>query len=332
MENSGQSVLLTGASGFVGGRLTYALDREGYRVKCLVRSESRLRVHGALEHAAEVVTGDLLEPETLVLAMEGVQVSYYLVHSMGGFDIGKAKEFADRDAAAARNFREAAEAARVRRIIYLGGLGDSRESGPDESESALSEHLASRLQVGRILGEGEIPVTILRAAVIIGAGGASFEMIRHIVERMPVIFCPREIDTRCQPISVANVIDYLMGCLADERTAGLTMDIGGPDVITYRGLMELYARVRGLKRAIIRTPGLSPDTYGRLVEMIAPVPAGIVSLLLAGMSNEVLCRDSIIRDLIPIKLQAMSEAICEALVEEEKGPGSLPSRQACFLD
>lgn len=325
MDNKKQNVLLTGASGFIGGRLLYALDREGYRVRCLVRSASRLDINLELTQALEVVTGDMLRPETLPVAMEGIDLAYYMVHSMGGANPKKAKDFAERDRSAAENFRRAADAAGVKRIIYLGGLGASESAG-------LSEHLSSRREVGIILGQGQLQITVLQAAVIIGAGGASFEMIRHIVERLRIMFCPKEIETRCQPIAVTNVVDYLLGCLREPRTAGQTLDIGGPEVMTYRRLMEIYARVRGLKRNIIRVPGLSPNVYGRLVEMITPVPAGIVSLLLAGLNNEVVCHDTRIRELIPVKLLSMNEAICEALVEEEKGPGSLPSRQSCFLE
>lgn len=324
MDSDKPKVLLTGATGFIGGRLLHALDREGYRVRCLVRSRARLKVSPELTREPDVAVGDMFVPQTLPAAMEGIEVAYYLVHSMGDADSKKAKGFAERDRTAAENFRRAADAAGVNRIIYLGGLG--------ETGGRLSEHLSSRREVGAILGQGQVDVTVLQAAVIIGAGGASFEMIRHIVERLRLMLCPREIETRCQPIAVTNVVDYLLGCLKEPRTAGQTLDIGGPEVMTYRRLMEIYARVRGLKRTIIKMPGLSPAIYGHLVEMIAPVPAGIVSLLLAGLNNEVVCHDTGIRELIPLRLMTMNEAICEALVEEEKGPGSLPSQQSCFLE
>ncbi|MFA5802565.1 MAG: NAD(P)H-binding protein [Thermoleophilia bacterium] len=323
MNSEKPSVLLTGATGFIGGRLLYRLDHEGYRVRSLVRSRAKLKIHGQLDQAMEVVTGDLLDASTLPGTMEGIDTAYYLVHSMGGRDEKQAKKFVESDSAAAANFLQAAEAAGVNRIIYLGGLG--------ESEGGLSEHLSSRREVGDILKSGSIDTTVLQAAVIIGAGGASFEMIRHLVERLPLIMCPKEINTRCQPIAVANVIDYLIGCLKEPATRGLTLDIGGPEVMTYRKLMEIYARVRGLKRSIIETPGLSPDLYGHLVELIAPLPAGLVSLLLAGLNNEVVCHENKIRELVPVELLTMNQAICEALVEEEKGPGRLPSQQACFL-
>jgi len=198
------SVLLTGVTGFIGGRLLYALDQEGVRVRSLVRSKTKIKINGMLNNVMEVVTGDLLDSASLPPAMEGIETAYYLVHSMGGRNERQARNFAESDNAAARNFLSAAEAAGVNRIIYLGGLG--------ESEEGLSKHLASRREVGDILKSGSIDVTVLQAAVIIGAGGASFEMIRHLVERLPVIMCPKEINTRCQPIAVANVIEYLVGC------------------------------------------------------------------------------------------------------------------------
>lgn len=324
MNDEKPSVLLTGVTGFIGGRLLYALDQEGFRVRSLVRSKTKIKINGMLNNVMEVVTGDLLDSASLPPAMEGIETAYYLVHSMGGRNERQARNFAESDNAAARNFLSAAEAAGVNRIIYLGGLG--------ESEEGLSKHLASRREVGDILKSGSIDVTVLQAAVIIGAGGASFEMIRHLVERLPVIMCPKEINTRCQPIAVANVIEYLVGCLKEPATRDRTLDIGGPEVLTYRNLIEIYAEVRRLKRTIIRTLGLSPDLYGKFIEMISPVPAGLVSLLLAGMKNEVVCHDDVIRELIPVKLLTMNEAICEALVDEDKGPGRLPSQQACFLE
>ncbi|MHB1390955.1 MAG: NAD(P)H-binding protein [Thermoleophilia bacterium] len=324
--NSGKpEVLLTGATGFIGGRMLLALDREDYPVRCLVRSQARLKPDPRLTREPGVAVGDVFIPETLAPAMAGIETAFYLVHSMGDADPKKAREFAERDRTAAENFRRAADDAGVKRIIYLGGLGETGEAG-------LSEHLSSRREVGAILRQGQVAVTVLQAAVIIGAGGASFEMVRHIVERLPLLLCPREIETKCEPIAVTNVVDYLLGCLKEPRTAGQTLDIGGPEVMTYRRLMEIYARVRGLKRTIIEMPGLSTAVYGRLVETISPVPAGIVSLLLAGLSNEVVCHDMGIRELIPLRLMTMNEAICEALVDEEQGPGRLPSRQSCFLE
>jgi uncharacterized protein YbjT (DUF2867 family) len=206
----------------------------------------------------------------------------------------------------------------------MGGLGDVSDE--------LSEHLASRQEVATILGSGSAETTVLRAAVIIGAGGASFEIIRYLVERLPVMICPQWVNTRAQPIAIEDVISYLAGCLSVPETAGRQLDIGGPDICTYRELMEIYARVRGISRTIIDVPLFTPSLSAHWVNLITPVPAGVVYPLIEGLKNEVICRENDIRELIPIKLTSMKDAICNALAEEEGGPGKLPSRQACFLD
>jgi uncharacterized protein YbjT (DUF2867 family) len=205
----------------------------------------------------------------------------------------------------------------------LGGLGETGDK--------LSKHLASRQEVAEILQSGSVETTALRAAVIIGAGGASFEILRYIAERLPVMMCPRWVDTRSQPIAVQDVISYLLGCLKEPATAGLTLDIGGPDIISYREMMLFYARVRGLHRFILTVPVLSPRLSAHWINLITPVPAGVVFPLVEGLKNEVICRDNRIRDLVPIDLMSIGDAICTALVETENGPGQLPSRQACFI-
>jgi uncharacterized protein YbjT (DUF2867 family) len=290
----------------------------------LVRLSEKLVIRQPLNKEPEVCYADLLKYETLPSAMEGVEAAYYLVHSMGGRSIAETKAFADRDRKCAQNFLRAAEEAGIQRIIYLGGLG--------ETGDRLSKHLASRQEVARILQSGSLRTTVLRAAVIIGAGGASFELLRYLVERLPVLMCPRWVNTRSQPIAVENVISYLIGCLQHTVTAGLTLDIGGPDIISYREMMNIYARVRGLRRLIFTVPVLSPRLSAYWINLITPVPEGIVLPLVEGLKNEVICRENRIRDLIPIELVSMQEAICTALAETEKGPGKIPSRQACFID
>jgi len=317
-------VLLTGSTGFIGGRLLYALDGKGFTVRCLVRKGESLRPPRPLQREPAVVYADLLDSDSLPPALEGVSAAYYLVHSMGGRSIKETMAFADRDRRCAENFLGAAEKAGVNRIVYLGGLG--------ETGKGLSEHLSSRQEVARILQSGNVKTTALRAAVIIGAGGASFEIVRSLVDRLPVMLCPRWVDTRSQPIAVENVIDYLVGCLENQATAGLTLDIGGPDIMTYRDLMLLYARVRGLKRWVVTVPVLTPKLSAFWVNLITTVPAGIVYPLIEGLKNEVICRDNRIRDLVPVTLKSMDEALCTALTEVREGPGKLPSRQACFLD
>jgi uncharacterized protein YbjT (DUF2867 family) len=324
MNNPRGKILLTGSTGFIGGRLLYALDQQDYPVRCLVRLSEKLVIRQPLKKEPLVHYADLLKPETLPSAMEGVDAAYYLVHSMGGRSIAETKAFADRDRKCAQNFLRAAEEAGVQRIIYLGGLG--------ETGGRLSKHLASRQEVARILQSGSIRTTVLRAAVVIGAGGASFELLRYLVERLPVLMCPRWVNTRSQPIAVENVISYLVGCLQQTATAGLTLDIGGPDIISYREMMHIYARVRGLRRLIFTVPILSPRLSAYWINLITPVPEGIVFPLVEGLKNEVICRENRIRDLIPIELVSMQEAICAALAETKKGPGKILSRQACFID
>jgi uncharacterized protein YbjT (DUF2867 family) len=316
-------VLLTGATGFIGGRLLQALTEEGFHVRVLVRSKGRLRSPLDNNPGVEVFEGDLLKRESILSAMDGTDAAFYLVHSMGGRNLSEINSFAERDKRAAENFVWAADRVGLARIIYLGGMGEMGDN--------LSEHLVSRQQVGQILSSGKARATILRAANIIGAGGAPFEMLRHLTERLPVMLCPRWIETRAQPIAVQNVIEYLMGCLKSRETAGRSLDIGGPDILSYRELMFIYARARGLRRVVITVPVLTPRLSSYWISLVTPVPAGVAMPLLEGLKNEVVCRDNQIRDLIPTRLIPMEEAICTALVEAAGGPGKLPSVQACFL-
>lgn len=322
IEMSGK-ILVTGATGFVGGRLLHALTARGLKVRSLVRSPEKLREGLLPEEEVEIVKGDLLKAETLDRVLEGIEVAYYMVHSMGGRTIGENKVFAERDRSAAGNFVQAADRAGLQRIIYLGGLGETGDK--------LSKHLASRQEVGEILSSGRAQTTILRAPNIMGAGGAPFEMLRFLVERLPVMVCPRWIETRAQPIDIRDMVDYLLGCLREPATGGLSLDVGGPEILTYRDMMEIYSRVRGLKRLIITVPVLTPRLSTYWVNLVTPVPSGIVNPLVEGLRNEVICRENRIRELIPIKLTSFEQSICNALQEIEKGPGKLISRQSCFL-
>ena len=291
MDSSNARVLLTGATGFIGGRLVPALVERGVAVRCIARSPRKISPQLSDNPLVEPVMGDLLDPDSLSRAMEGIDVAYYLVHSMGGHSIFEFRSFIERDFRAAENFIKAAEKTGLQRVIYLGGLG--------ETGDGLSEHLASRQKVGQILQSGRFETTVLRAANIVGAGGAPFEMLRYLVERLPVMVCPKWIDTRGQPIAVQNVIEYLLGCLLEPATSGLSLDIGGPDVITYRELMLIYARVRGLHRTILTVPVLTPRLSSYWINLMTPVPAGVVMPLVEGLRNEVVCRDNRIHDLIP---------------------------------
>jgi len=293
-------ILLTGASGFIGQRLAKALLDAGADLRCLLRRSA------PLPDGATTAIGDLLEPNTLPAAMEGVDTAYYLVHSMAGGRSG----FEARDRAAAVNFTKAATAAGVRRVIYLGGLGDTSGS--------LSEHLQSRLEVGEILRSGAFATTFLRAAVIFGAGGASFEMIRSLVKHLPIMITPRWVSTKCQPIAVNDVINYLTGCLHEERTAGGTFDIGGPEILTYREMMERFAVIEGRSLLIIPVPVLTPKLSSYWIGFITPIKPSIAMPLIEGLANEVICRDNRIRELLPFRLTPYDEAVRIALAEENE--------------
>jgi uncharacterized protein YbjT (DUF2867 family) len=296
MDNSDRKVLITGATGFIGRLLTQRLLDEGCTVRCMVRREA-----AGIPTGVETVQGDMLQPLTLRPVLEGIDTAYYLVHAMSGGRAG----FERRDREAAGNFVAAADKAGVRRVIYLGGLG---ETGDD-----LSEHLKSRLEVADILKTGRFATTFLRAAIIIGAGGASFEMVRSLVNRLPVMITPRWVTTRCQPIAVDDVIAYLYGCLVDERTAGRTLDIGGPEVLTYKEMMERFGRIEGRNLFILPVPVLTPKLSSYWVGLITPVPPSVSMPLIEGLKNEVVCRENAIRDIIPIRLTPYEEAVRKAL-------------------
>ncbi len=308
-------VLVLGATGFVGSRLVAELRKKGIRLRVLVRNPSKLSTGVTEDADVEAVRGDLLKNEGLREALRGIHSAYYLVHSMGGKSVARNRDFADRDKHAAMNFMAAAEAEGLKRVIYLGGLGERGDK--------LSEHLRSRAEIAEILSSGRPLATILRAAVIIGAGGASFEMLRYLVERLPIMLCPRWIDTRIQPIAIRDVLAYLVGCLLNPETVGKRFDICGPDVLTYREMMHQYAEARGLRRRIIWTvPLMTPLLSAYWVDLITPIPSGIAHPLIEGLKNVVICRDHrLIHDFVPIDTTPYEEAVKIAFSEEKSGPG-----------
>jgi len=268
-------ILVVGASGYIGGRLVPLLQARGHDLALMSRDA---RLLAARYPEARVVTADLLEPSTLPPALEGIEVAYYLAHSMGAGERG----FAERDRQAARNFAQAADRAGVSRIVYLGGLGDD--------SADLSHHLASRHETGAELAAHGVPVTEFRAAVIIGSGSASFEILRHLTERLPVMITPRWVGTRCQPIGIGDVLDYLVGALDHPEVTGI-VEIGGPDILSYGDMMRTYARLRGLRRLMIPVPVLTPRLSSYWVNLVSPVPAGIARPLIEGLRNEVVVRE-----------------------------------------
>ncbi|MDQ0989051.1 SDR family oxidoreductase [Streptomyces sp. V3I7] len=281
--------LVTGATGYIGGRLAPELLDAGHRVRCMVRSPDRLRDHAWAE-AAEVVRGDVTDADSLARALRDVDVAYYLVHSL---NTGKGFERTDRRAA--RLFAEQARAAGVRRIVYLGGL---TPVGVPEEE--LSPHLRSRAEVGRILLESGVPTTVLRAAVVIGSGSASFEMLRYLTERLPVMVTPSWVGTRIQPVAVEDVLRALVGSARMPASVNRAFDIGGPDVLTYREMMLRYAEVAQLPhRLILSVPMLTPRLSALWVGLVTPVPASIARPLTESLRHEVVCREHDIAAYVP---------------------------------
>lgn len=307
-------VLICGATGFVGSRLVPELLKKGIKLRVLIRNREKAYSTLSLEGDLEIFEGDLVSGRGLEQALEGVHSAYYLVHSMGGKSIFKNYEYVERDKLAARNFISVANSSGLKRIIYLGALGDTKDK--------LSEHLRSRAEVADILSSGKPLTTVLRAAIIIGAGGASFEMLRYLVERLPVMVCPKWIDTKIQPIALKDVLAYLIGCLLNPETAGRSFDIGGPEILTYREMMHLYARARGLpKRLILRVPFLTPLLSAYWVDLITPVPSGVAHPLIESMINDVVCRDNSIDQFVQIEKTPFIEAVKIAVSEEKDGPG-----------
>jgi len=268
-------ILIVGSSGYVGGRLVSRLRGRGHDLILMSRDTRSLSERFP---DAQLVTADLLDAASLPPALEGIEVAYYLAHSMGAGEKG----FAERDRQAARNFAKEAARASVARIIFLGGLGDDAVG--------LSKHLASRHDTGAELADHGIPVTEFRAAVVIGSGSASFEMVRNLVERLPVMITPRWVETRCQPIGIRDVLDYLVGALDRPDVTGI-VEIGGPDVLSYGDMMRTYARLRGLRRVMIPVPVLTPRLSSYWVGLVSPIPAGIARPLIEGLRNEVVVRD-----------------------------------------
>jgi uncharacterized protein YbjT (DUF2867 family) len=316
-------VLVIGATGYVGIRLVSQLRKEGWRVRAAARSPEKMKgLPWGGDPEVEPVRADIFDRETLKAACEGCTAAYYLVHSMGSLQ----DDFSHADREGAANMVWAAEQARLDRIIYLGGLG--------EDEETLSEHLRSRDEVGKILQAGSVPATVLRAAMIIGSGSGSFEILRYLVDRLPVMITPRWVNTECQPIPIRNVLTYLTGCLHAKETAGGTFDIGGAEIVTYSRLMRIYAEEAGLpRRLILPVPVLTPRLSSYWIHLVTPVPAALARPLAEGLSNRVVCRDDRIRVHIPQELLGCRQAIRLAVansrrdvVEGEEGDpgGGLP--------
>ncbi|WP_158058186.1 NAD(P)H-binding protein [Halorussus halophilus] len=311
-------VLVTGATGFVGGHLVPALLDAGHDVVALVRDAERYDAPDGVE----VVEADLLERETLAGIFDGsssggarrtssdersesagIDAAYYLVHSMQ-----TGPDFAERDRLAARNFVAAARDSGLKRVVYLGGLG--------ETGHGLSEHLKSRREVEAILADGDFEVTTLRAAIVIGAGSASFRMVRELAEKLPVMVTPRWVHTECQPIAVRDVVAYLVGVLDVPETAGETYEIGGPEVLTYAEMLDRTGELMDRDPVVVPVPVLSPQLSAYWVDLVTDVPKSVAHPLINGLKNPVVADDAPIRELLPVELTPFEEAVERALAGE----------------
>jgi uncharacterized protein YbjT (DUF2867 family) len=295
-------VLLTGASGYVGGRLLPLLVEDGWRVRCLARRPGHLRPR--VPAGVEVVQGDLLDAASLSTAMRGVRAAFYLVHSMGATG-----DFESQDRLAADNFAAAARAADVQRIIYLGGLG--------EDQPELSAHLRSRHEVGERLRAHGVPVIEFRASIIIGSGSLSFEMIRALVERLPVMLTPRWVNVAAQPIAIGDVLAYLRAALTLPMSGNAIFEIGGPDRVSYGDLMREYARQRGLRRLMIPVPFLTPRLSSLWLGLVTPLFARVGRKLIDSIRHPTIVRDDAAAKAFPIRPIGASEAIALALRNED---------------
>ena len=296
-------VLVTGATGYVGGRLLRVLESARVRVRCLARRPDYLR--GRAAPSTEIVGGDVLDPASLARALAGVRAAYYLVHSMdaaGGFEA--------RDREAARAFGAAARAAGVPRIIYLGGL-----AGPGE---ALSAHLRSRHEVGRLLRESGVPVVEFRASIVLGSGSLSFEIVRALVERLPVMITPRWVSVPAQPIAIDDLLAYLVAALDLPLEGSPVYEIGGADRVSYGDLMREYARQRGLRRLMIRVPVLTPRLSGLWLGLVTPVYARIGRRLVDSMRHPTVVTDPDALRVFDIRPRGVAEAIAAALRSEDR--------------
>jgi uncharacterized protein YbjT (DUF2867 family) len=305
-------ILVTGASGFIGSRVVHRLSlspssSDNQEIICMTRNVESLE--GRFNQDVKIVNADVTDYQQLVKAMSGVDVAFYLIHSMEGSS-KEWKKFAERDRVSAENFARAATECGVKRIIYLGGLSHV------DDDNELSEHLKSRKQVGEILKTSGAKVTIFRAAVILGQGGGSFQMLQYLVERLPMMVCPKWVLTKSQPISVDDVVTYLVKSLDVEETEGRTFEIGGPDVLTYVDMMRRYAKMVNRSIKIIIIPFLTPRLSSYWVDLITPVKASLARPLIDSLKHEATVKDDSIKNMIPIQLKNFEEAIKSAKQEQ----------------
>lgn len=296
-------VLITGATGYIGGRLSRYLDRNKYRLRCAARRPAYLA--NRVGPDVEVVGADAMDKASLVSALTDVDTAYYLIHSLG-----ESGDFAQHEAEAAMNFRDAAEACGVKRIIYLGGLGDT--------DQPLSSHLRSRQNVGRILRESDVQVIEFQASIVIGSGSLSFEMIRALTERLPIMLTPKWVSIPAQPIATDDLLAYLAAALDTDLQGDQICQIGGRDVVSYGGLMKEYARQRGLKRLMIPVPVLTPWLSSLWLTLFTPIYQRIGRKLVMSLRHPTVVTDDSARRIFGIETKSVSEAMALALGNEDR--------------
>lgn len=292
-----QTILLTGATGYIGGRLLKRLEAQGRRVRCLCRDPSRLR--GRVKESTELAVGDVLDAASLPGAFDGVATAFYLVHALS-----EAGDFEAKERRGAEHFAAAAKAAGTGRIVYLGGLG---------GDEADSPHLRSRHAVGEILRASGVPTIEFRASIVLGAGSLSFELVKTLVERLPVMITPRWVATEAQPIAIADVLEYLLAALDHDPAGNPVYEIGGPDRVSYAGLMKVFARKRGLRRLLIPVPVLTPWLSSLWLGLVTPLNAAIGRKLIESIRHPTVVRDPRALEIFPIRPMGIEAAMDRAM-------------------
>ena len=323
-------ILVTGCSGFIGSHLVNRLISEegnkNYRIRCMTRNLKSIEgLFDENNQNIKYVAADASNRSDLIKAMAGVDIAFYLIHSMDGSSKDW-KKFAERDRIAARNFAEAATECNVKRIIYLGGLVPDKNEQSKEQEE-LSEHMKSRMEVGEILKASSAKVTIFRAAIILGQGGGSFQMLQYLVERLPLMITPRWVLTKSQPIALDDVITYLAKSIESNDTENRSFDLGGPDIMTYIDMMRRYGKMLNKSIKIIIIPFLTPKLSSYWIDLITPVKASLARPLIESLKHEAIVKDDAIRDIIPFKLKTFEEAITIAKKEEKKQKNNIYKRK-----
>ncbi|MGD8780786.1 MAG: SDR family oxidoreductase [Ignavibacteria bacterium] len=298
------NILATGVTGYIGGRLVPRLIDRGYNVRCMARDVNRIK--GRWENS-ELVYGDVTKFDSIDTALKNIDIAYYLIHSMSAGE----KDFVDIDLKAAENFSYKAKENGVKRIIYLGGLGNKSDN--------LSPHLLSRQMTGEMLRKSGLPVTEFRAGMIVGSGSLSFEMMRYLAERVPVMICPKWVKTKTQPVAVRDILRYLIESIENEESAGKTLEIGSDDILSYRELIMKYADIRGLKRFMINVPVLTPRLSSYWVDLVTPIPNYIARPLIEGLKNEIIVKDNTARNIFNFQPISYEDAVRFALDRHKSG-------------